>query len=42
MDGEIALQISRDDKMGKFLVISSQDMSPDDIVVLGRFLGVIE
>ena len=37
MDGEIALQISRDDKMGKFLVISSQDMSPDDLVVLGRF-----
>ena len=42
MDGEIVLQISRDDKMGKFLVISSQDMSPDDLVVLGRFLGVIE
>ena len=42
MDGDVALQISRDDKMGKFLVISSQDMSPDDLVVLGRFLGVIE
>ena len=43
MDGEIALQISQDETMGKYLVFSASDIKPDDFMkICGLLEWVIE
>ena len=39
---EIAIQTTKDEVMGEFLVISAYQISCDDLVRIGKFLGVVE
>ena len=39
---DLAIQEQMDPKLGRFIVISAYEVSCDDIVRIGRFLGVIK
>jgi len=38
MDGDVALQISRDETMGKYMVFSASDIKIDDFMYICRLL----
>ena len=40
--GGIAIQEADDELLGKFVVVRTGDISVDDVVRIGRFLGCIE